>query len=130
MEHRGLVKIQHLSRNGSATAEHKRVRATLRPPSLTEWYTIGCVMEELESVARANPTADLVVDFHRVGHVSVEIVPELLCLKNSLERCGGALFLCGLGRNLQELLQFTDLGAGHHFHRAHGALHAGRESEV
>jgi anti-anti-sigma regulatory factor len=66
-------------------------------------------MEELERFARLNPEAELIVDFHRVGHVSVEILSDLLWLKNGLERCGGVLRLCGLGKNMRELLRLTGM---------------------
>lgn len=110
----GLVKFQCDSAGKLGTAGHKLIRATIRPASLTEWYVIRCVMEELERVARSNASARFIVDFHRVEHVSVEILPELLWLRNSLEQCGGTLHLSGLRHNLRELLRLIDFHSGLH----------------
>lgn len=109
MEHQRLVKFHDIIADGATTPSHRLIRATLRPTNLASLSIIRCVMEELEDVSRRNPGLELVVDFHRVGHVSVEILTELIWLKNGLERCGGALHLSGVGENLLEILRITNL---------------------
>lgn len=100
MAQKGLVSFHEI---GPVTV------ASIQVTSLVSGLLWESVTEELLERIRKAGGVNLLLDFHRVQHMSFEFFREVLRVNEVISASGGAMRLCGLRRAIREILETSGL---------------------
>ena len=81
----------------------------LADPEILDEGAISEIAGALMELVDVNPTIQLLLNFHRVQHLSSSALGILIRLNKRIEEQGGSLKLCRIRRPLQEIFEITNL---------------------
>ena len=70
---------------------------------------VDMTREELLERVREASGVNLLLDFHKVEHVSIEFFKEVLRVDAAVSATGGTMRLCGLRKPIRDILETSDL---------------------
>lgn len=103
---------------------------TILFPSFTSSRQMDGFRSEVTGYLQENPGVHLLLDFHRVRHLTVGALTELLQIRRVAESVGGKITLCSLRENVLRVFEITNLDEEFHIYdfgilarRARAAAH-------
>ncbi len=84
---------------------------SVRASVLTDNRTITALVSEIRDLSRRNKSPNILLDFHRVEHLSFDLVGEMKVVTEDIERRGGTIRCCSLRKEMRALLGILGLNA-------------------
>lgn len=89
---------------------------TILFPSFTSSRQMVGFRREVTGFLRKNPGVHLLLDFHRVRHLTVGALTELLQIRRVAESVGGKITLCSLRENVLRVFEITNVDEEFHIY--------------
>ncbi len=83
--------------------------ATVEVPQLASNTILADFGEQLTAAVGTTPGMHLLLDLHKVQHLSSGAITEILKLRQELAQGGGTIRLCGARTNIREVFEITGL---------------------
>ncbi|MCC6697646.1 MAG: hypothetical protein IT365_18600 [Candidatus Hydrogenedentes bacterium] len=94
---------------------------SIRTPMLTDSLSIAAVVNEVREISRRSEPPNILLNFHRVAHVSLDFLDEMTGVTEEIKMRGGSICCCSLSREMRSVLK--TLGA-HVLYAGHSVQHA------
>lgn len=89
---------------------------TILFPNFTSSKQMDGFRSEVTSYLRKHPGVHLLLDFHRVEHLTVGALTELLKIRRVAESADGKISLCSLRENVRRVFEITSLDEEFHIY--------------
>ncbi len=94
---------------------------SIRTPLLTDTRSITAVVHEVRALSGRCQSPNILIDFHRVEHLSIAFVGEMKVVAEEVELRGGTICCCSLRHEMRAVLEALGLGV---FYAGHSLQHA------
>lgn len=94
---------------------------SIRTPMLTDLQSITAVVNEVREISTRSEPPNILLNFHRVAHVSLDFLDAMTVVTEEIKMRGGTICCCALRREMRSVLK--TLGA-HVLYAGHSVQHA------